>query len=192
MTMRSMLIGRACRRELWPFAITAAAHVMNLTPSVTKSIPHEAFYGTTAHKLVQQLRVFGCLAWVHIQREDQQGKYGTRAKPAIMIGYDDRHKAWKFCNPNQPVSIQWSNSATFHEDKGWDDRQQEAYKLATTVEVEEEDTAVPTAMEEEAMSEAAVEDLLPAMDNVVGAANTAALNLDPTLREAMGGEDTQL
>ncbi|KAJ1599910.1 hypothetical protein NDA14_004873 [Ustilago hordei] len=84
--MRSMLIGRACPRELWLYAITAAAHMMNLTPSATKTIPHEAFYGTTAHKLAQQLRVFGCLAWVHVQQKDQQGKYRARAKPAIMIG----------------------------------------------------------------------------------------------------------
>ncbi|SYW77416.1 uncharacterized protein UHO2_07258 [Ustilago hordei] len=189
--MRSMLIGRACPRELWPYAITAAAHVMNLTPSATKTIPHEAFYGTTAHKLAQQLRVFGCLAWVHIQQKDQQGKYGARAKPAIMIGYDDEHKAWKFCNPDQPASIQWSNSATFHEDKGWSDRQQEAVRPVVTAEVEEEGVT-PATVEEETKSEAAVEDLLPAVDSTVGAANTAILNLDPTLGEAMNGEDAQL
>ncbi|KAJ1577538.1 hypothetical protein NDA11_004257 [Ustilago hordei] len=126
--MHLMLIGQACPRELWLYAITAAAHMMNLTPSATKTIPHEAFYRTTAHKLAQQLRVFGCLAWVHVQQKDQQGKYGARAKPAIMIGYDNKHKAWKFCNLDQPTSIQWSNSATFHEDKGWSDCQQEACK----------------------------------------------------------------
>ncbi|UTT88830.1 hypothetical protein NDA17_004982 [Ustilago hordei] len=179
--MRSMLIGRACPRELWPYAITAAAHVMNLTPSATKTIPYEAFYGTTAHKLAQQLRVFGCLAWVHVQQKDQQGKHGARAKPAIMIGYDDEHKAWKFCNPDQPASIQWSNSATFHEDKGWSDRQQEAVRPVVTAEVEEESVMPVT-----------VEDLLTAEDSTVGAANTAILNLDPTLREAMDGEDAQL
>ncbi|KAJ1043890.1 hypothetical protein NDA10_005317 [Ustilago hordei] len=184
--MRSMLIGRACPRELWPYAITAAAHVMNLTPSATKTIPHEAFYGTTAHKLAQQLRVFGCLAWVHVQQKDQQGKHGARAKPAIMIGYDDEHKAWKFCNPDQPASIQWSNSATFHEDKGWSDRQQEAVRPMVTVEVEEEGVT-PAIVEEETRSETAVEDLLPAVDSTVGAANTAILNLDPTLGEAMNG-----
>ncbi|KAJ1599476.1 hypothetical protein NDA14_002818 [Ustilago hordei] len=189
--MRSMLIGRACPRELWPYAITAAAHVMNLTPSATKTIPHEAFYGTTAHKLAQQLRVFGCLAWVHVQQKDQQGKHRARAKPAIMIGYDDEHKAWKFCNPDQPASIQWSNSATFHEDKGWSDRQQEAVRPMVTVEVEEEGVT-PAIVEEETRSEAAVEDLLPAIDSTVGAANTAILNLDPTLGEAMNGEDAQL
>ncbi|KAJ1040259.1 hypothetical protein NDA10_004833 [Ustilago hordei] len=189
--MRSMLIGRACPRELWPYAITAAAHMMNLTPSATKTIPHEAFYGTTVHKLAQQLRVFGCLAWVHVQQKDQQGKHGARAKPAIMIGYDDEHKAWKFCNPDQPASIQWSNSATFHEDKGWSDRQQEAVRPVVTVEVEEEG-ATPAIVEEETRLEAAVEDLLPAVDSTVGAANTAILNLDPTLGEAMNGEDAQL
>ncbi|KAJ1042824.1 hypothetical protein NDA10_007173 [Ustilago hordei] len=189
--MRSMLIGRACPRELWPYAITAAAHVMNLTPSATKTIPHEAFYGTTAHKLAQQLQVFGCLAWVHVQQKDQQGKYGARAKPAIMIGYDDEHKAWKFCNPDQLASIQWSNSATFHEDKGWSDRQQEAVRPMVTAEVEEEGVT-PAIVEEETKSEAAVEDLLPAEDSTVGAANTAILNLDPTLGEAMDGEDAQL
>ncbi|SOV07501.1 uncharacterized protein UDID_19206 [Ustilago sp. UG-2017a] len=189
--MCSMLIGRACPRELWPYAITAAAHVMNLTPSATKTIPHEAFYGTTAHKLAQQLRVFGCLAWVHVQQKDQQGKYGARAKPAIMIGYDDEHKAWKFCNPDQPTSIQWSNSATFHEDKGWSDRQQEAVRPVVTAEAEEEGVT-PAIVEEETKSEAAVEDLLPAVDSTVGTANTAILNLDPTLGEAMNGEDAQL
>ncbi|KAJ1571692.1 hypothetical protein NDA11_000802 [Ustilago hordei] len=164
-----------------PLCTKTAAHVMNLTPSATKTIPHEAFYGTTAHKLAQQLRVFGCLAWVHVQQKDQQGKHGARAKPAIMIGYDDEHKAWKFCNPDQPASIQWSNSATFHEDKGWSDRQQEAVRPVVTAEVEEEGVTPVT-----------VEDLLTAEDSTVGTANTAILNLDPTLREAMDGEDAQL
>ncbi|SOV07637.1 uncharacterized protein UDID_19237 [Ustilago sp. UG-2017a] len=156
----------------------------------TKTIPHKAFYGTTAHKLAQQLRVFGCLAWVHVQQKDQQGKYRARAKPAIMIGYDDEHKAWKFCNPDQPASIQWSNSATFHEDKGWNDRQQEVFKPMVTTEVEEEGVT-STTVEEETRSETAVEDLLPAIDSTVGTANTAILNLDPMLGEAMNSEDAQ-
>ncbi|UTT90432.1 hypothetical protein NDA17_003904 [Ustilago hordei] len=164
---------------------------MNLTPSATKTIPHEAFYGTTAHKLAQQLRVFRCLAWVHVQQKDQQGKYGARAKPAIMIGYDNKHKAWKFCNPDQPMSIQWSNSATFHEDKGWRNHQQETFKPMVTTEVEEEGV-MPTTVAEETRSEAMVEDLLPAIDSTVGTANTAVLNLDPTLGEAMNSEDAQL
>ncbi|KAJ1018391.1 hypothetical protein NDA18_006545 [Ustilago nuda] len=189
--MCSMLIGRACPRELWPYTITAVAHVMNLTPSATKTIPHKAFYRTTTHKLAQQLRVFGCLAWVHVQQKDQQGKHGARAKPAIMIGYDDEHKAWKFCDPDQPASIQWSNSAMFHEDKGWNDRQQEAVRPVATAE-DEEEGVTPATAEEETRSEAAVEDLLPAIDITIGAANTAVLNLDPMLGEAMDGEDAHL
>ncbi|UTT93576.1 hypothetical protein NDA17_001635 [Ustilago hordei] len=108
-----------------------------------------------------------------------------------MIGYDNEHKAWKFCNLDQPASIQWSNSATFHEDKGWSDHQQEAVQPVVTTEVKEEGV-MPAIVEEETRSEAAVEDLLPAVDSTVGATNTAVLNLDPMLGEAMNGEDTQL
>ena len=55
-----------------------------------------------------------------------------------------------------------------------------------------EEGAVPNTVEEETRSEAMVEDLLPTMDSTVGAANTVVLNLDPTLGEAMNGEDAQL
>lgn len=191
--MRTMLIGRGCRRELWPFAIQAAAHVMNLTPSVTKEIPHEKFYGTTAHDLASRLRVFGCLAWIHVQHKDQQGKYGARATPAIMVGYDDEHKAWKFCNPDQPMSIRsirWTNSVTFHEDKGWNDRVEVADTLAAPPVNDILANASPIADDDDAASEAEVEELLPAID-ALGAANTAALNLDPTLKEALDSEDAQ-
>ncbi|SOV04541.1 uncharacterized protein UDID_17122 [Ustilago sp. UG-2017a] len=90
-----------------------------------------------------------------------------------------------------PASIQWSNSAMFHEDKGWSDHQQEAVRPVVTAEVKEEG-ATPAIVEEETRSEAAVEDLLPAVDSTVGAANTAVLNLDPMLGEAMNSEDAQL
>jgi hypothetical protein len=163
---RAMLIGRNCRRELWPYAITAAAHIMILTPSTTKTIPHEAFYGTTAHKLVQELRVFGCLAWVHVQRKGQQGKYGARASPAIMIGYDDEHKAWKFCNPDQPSSIRWSNSATFHEDKSWNERRHlTEFTSAPNAEAENNPEPGQSMEEDGAASEASVEEHLQ-IDNV--------------------------
>ncbi|SOV04448.1 uncharacterized protein UDID_17091 [Ustilago sp. UG-2017a] len=159
-----------------------------------KSVPGISIQNGRAERairLVQEKMRSMLIAWVHVQRKDQQGKYGARVKPAIMIGYDDKHKAWKFCNPDQPASIQWSNSATFHEDKGWNDHQQEVFKPMVTTEVEEEGVT-STTVEEETRSETAVEDLLPAIDSTVGTANTAILNLDPTLGEAMNSEDAQL
>ncbi|UTT89609.1 hypothetical protein NDA17_001210 [Ustilago hordei] len=167
-----------CTAQDWFYANTIDA---------LKTARPDCKYDEAYHALAKkQQDVFGCLAWVHVQQKDQQGKHGARAKPAIMIGYDDKHKAWKFCNPDQPASIQWSNSATFHEDKGWSDRQQEAVRPMVTMEVEEEGVT-PAIVEEETRSEAAVEDLLPAVDSTVGAANTAILNLDPMLGEAMNG-----
>ncbi|KAJ1024718.1 hypothetical protein NDA16_002758 [Ustilago loliicola] len=133
--------------------------------------------------------MFGCLAWVHVQKKDQQGKYGARAEPAIMIGYDDQHKAWKFCNPDQLSSIRWSNSATFHEDKGWGDHMQIVAESPAFS--EDVDNPAP-ADEDDATSEAEVENLLPVGEGMLGAARTAALNLDPTLKEAMDSQDAQL
>ena len=73
------------------------------------------------------------------------------------------------------MSIQWNNSATFLEDKGWSDCQQEACK---PMEVEE-GGAAPTTVEEETRSEAVVEDLLPTMDSTVGTANTVVITNRP-------------
>ncbi|SOV03678.1 uncharacterized protein UDID_19114 [Ustilago sp. UG-2017a] len=121
--MCAMLIQRSVPKELWPYAIMAAGHTLNLTPSANASrIPYEDFHRKSAHGLVKQLCVFGCLAWVHLPKKDHAGKHGARAIPGIMIGYDDEHKGWKFFTPGHTPSIWWSNSATFHKAKGWHDR----------------------------------------------------------------------
>ena len=121
--MRAMLVQRSVPKELWPYAIMAAGHTLNLTPSTEANrVPYEDFYRKSAHGLAKQLRVFGCLAWVHLPRKDHAGKHGVRAIPGIMVGYDDEHKGWKFFTPGHSPSIRWSNSATFHEAKGWHDR----------------------------------------------------------------------
>ncbi|KAJ1041419.1 hypothetical protein NDA10_001396 [Ustilago hordei] len=118
--MRAMLVQRSVPKGLWPYTIMAARHVLNLTPSANANrILYEDFHHTMAHSLAKQLHVFGCLAWVHLPRKDHAGKHGVRAIPGIMISYNDEHKGWKFFTPDHMPSIQWSNSATFHEHKGW-------------------------------------------------------------------------
>ncbi|KAJ1044307.1 hypothetical protein NDA11_004041 [Ustilago hordei] len=120
--MCAMLVQRSVPKELWPYAIMAAGHTLNLTPSANVNrIPYEDFYCKSAHGLAKQLCVFGCLAWVHLPKKDHEGKHGTRAFPGIMVGYDNEHKGWRFYTPGHAPSIQWSNSAMFHEAKGWHD-----------------------------------------------------------------------
>ncbi|KAJ1570498.1 hypothetical protein NDA11_000240 [Ustilago hordei] len=177
--MRAMLVQRSVPKELWPYAIMAAGHTLNLTPSTEANrVPYEDFYRKSAHGLAKQLRVFGCLAWVHLPRERSRRK----AQP------------------------------TFHEAKGWHDRpsvqsplqfgfesleaegtRPEADSDKPELEVEvldmedplpEPHTAPPTDPTDDNRSELDVEEM-------IGEAHTAALNLTPTLKEALAGDDAQ-
>ncbi|SNX85305.1 related to retrotransposon protein [Melanopsichium pennsylvanicum] len=239
---RAMMFQRAVPKELWPYAVLAAAHTINLTPSITGKIPYEEFYKRTAHGLAQQLRVFGCLAWVHLPKKDHVGKYGVRAIPGIMAGYDEERKGWRFYTPDHSPSIRWSNSATFHEQKGWHQRRQvESPKITgvehLTIEDDEhtyDDTEEPPELEFETTSEPDIDvpvintqsaeneenteheeeeveyllgELYTANGNterllrkvfvakgaekLLGSAQSATLNLTPTLKEAFNGDDAQ-
>lgn len=101
-----MLVQRSVPKGLWPYAIMAARHTLNSTPSANANrIPYEDFYHKSAHGLAKQLHVFVCLAWVHLPKKDHAGKHGARAIPGIMVGYDDEHKGWKFYTPGHTPSI---------------------------------------------------------------------------------------
>ncbi|SOV08138.1 uncharacterized protein UDID_17299 [Ustilago sp. UG-2017a] len=144
--MHAMLVQRSVPKGLWPYAIMAAGHVLNLTPSANANrIPYEDFHHMTAHGLVKQLCVFSCLAWVHLPKKDHPGKHGMRAIPGIMVGYDDEHKGWKFFTPDHTPSIRWSNSATFHEHKGWYNRPKVQSPLQIRFESLEAESAKPEA-----------------------------------------------
>ncbi|SOV03491.1 uncharacterized protein UDID_18685 [Ustilago sp. UG-2017a] len=211
--MRAMLVQRSVPKELWPYAIMAAGHTLNLTPSTEPNrIPYEDFHRKSAHGLAKQLRVFGCLAWVHLPRKDHTGKHGVRAIPGIMVGYDDEHKGWKFFTPGHTPSIRWSNSATFHEAKGWHDRPSVQSPLQFGFESLEAESTRPETDSDKPELEVEVLDMedplpkihtvLPAdptddnrselnVEEIIGEAHTATLNLTPTLKEALASDDAQ-
>ncbi|SPC67368.1 related to retrotransposon protein [Ustilago sp. UG-2017b] len=211
--MRAMLVQRSVPKELWPYAIMAAGHTLNLTPSANASrIPYEDFHCKSAHGLVKQLCVFGCLAWVHLPKKDHAGKHGARAIPGIMIGYDDEHKGWKFFTPGHTLCIRWSNSATFHEAKGWHDRPSVWSPLQFGFESLEAEGTRPKTDSNEPELEVEVldvEDPLPKIytlppadptndnrseldvEEMIGEAHMAVLNLMPTLKEALASDDVQ-
>ncbi|SOV01775.1 uncharacterized protein UDID_18210 [Ustilago sp. UG-2017a] len=177
--MRAMLVQRSVPKVLWPYAIMAAGHTLNLTPSANVSrIPYKDFHRKSAHGLVKQLRVFGCLAWVHLPKKDHAGKHGARAIPGIMIGYDDEHKGWKFFTPGHTPSIRWSNSAI----------QRRAQTEVEVLDVEDPlpkiYTLPPTNPTDDNRSELDIKEM-------IGEAHTAVLNLTPTLKEALASDDAQ-
>ncbi|SOV06448.1 uncharacterized protein UDID_17467 [Ustilago sp. UG-2017a] len=146
------------------------------------------------------------------ERFGHPGRNKTKQIPGIMVGYDDEHKGWKFFTPGHTPSIWWSNSATFHEAKGWHDRPSVRNQLQLGFESLEAEGTRPEADSNEPELEVEVldmEDPLPKIhtappadptddnrseldvEEMIGEAHSATLNLTPTLKEALASDDAQ-
>ena len=84
--------------SFWGEALSALVHVLNRCPTSARpdTTPHAAFYGRKPD--VSHLRVWGCLAYVHVQK-DKRGALGSHMEKCIFIGYPVGYKGWKFYNP---------------------------------------------------------------------------------------------
>jgi hypothetical protein len=85
-------------KKFWAECLAALVHVLNRCPT-------SAVEGKTPYKVwhrkkpdVSHLRVWGCVAYVLIQRDKRQ-KLGSHMEKCIFIGYPDGYKGWKFYNP---------------------------------------------------------------------------------------------
>jgi len=85
-------------KKFWAECLAALVHVINRCPT-------SAVEGKTSYEVwhrskpsVSHLRVWGCVAYVHIQR-DKHGKLGSHMEKCIFIGYPEGYKGWKFYNP---------------------------------------------------------------------------------------------
>jgi hypothetical protein len=85
-------------RKYWAECLAALIHVLNRCPTsaVEGKTSHEVWYKEKPG--VGHLRVWGCLAYVHIQK-DKRAKLGSHMEKCIFIGYPDGYKGWKFYNP---------------------------------------------------------------------------------------------
>jgi len=83
---------------------------IRLPSSVTAPLtPFELFYGQKPS--LSQTRPFGCLACIHLQK-DQHPPLTSHAAQCILIGYPKDYKAWKFWDPQTCREI-ISDSAVF-------------------------------------------------------------------------------
>ncbi|KAJ1572422.1 hypothetical protein NDA11_003902 [Ustilago hordei] len=129
-----------------------------------------------------------------------------------MIGYNDEHKGWKFFTPDHTPSIRWSNSAKFHEHKGWHDQPKVQSPLQIRFESLKAESAKPEANDlepepeieefdmQDSLLHAPIGQLIDdtednqleiAVEDMIGGANTTTLNLTPTMKEALTSEDAQ-
>ena len=69
-------------------ALIKTAYVINKSPSVPldSHIPQRVWTGKEVS--YRHLRVFGCLAYVHIAK-DHSGKLDSKTLPCIFVVYDD-------------------------------------------------------------------------------------------------------
>ena len=72
--------------------------------------PHKLFYSRKGSVVL--LRPFGCLAYVHLQK-DQHWALNPHATQCILIGYPNDYKGWRFWDPRTCCEVV-SDSAVFH------------------------------------------------------------------------------
>lgn len=98
----------------WKLAVETAVHIYNHQPfrRAHWRTPIELWNGTVPD--VSYFRVFGCLAYVHVQKERRQDKLMARAKPMVFVGYEPGSKGYQFWDKDSH-SIVLSRDAVFNE-----------------------------------------------------------------------------
>ena len=111
---RSMLAGPGLPKRLWAEAMATACYLRNLTPSVNKhKSPYEIWTGQRPN--VAHLKVFGCVAYVHIDKR-KRDKLDLNAKRGIFVGYQRTTKQYRILDPKTGRIIE-SSHVTFKEDQ---------------------------------------------------------------------------
>ena len=85
-------------KKFWVECLAALVHVLNACPT-SALLGKTPFEGWNRRKPnVSHFRVWGCLAYVHIQK-DKREKLGSHMEKCVFIGYPEGYKGWKFYNP---------------------------------------------------------------------------------------------
>ena len=84
--------------SFWSHAVLSMMHTRNYSPTraLKDEVPFIKFFGQKPD--VSYLRVFGCTAYVHVQKDQRTG-IGSHTQKCVFIGYPPDYKAWIFYNP---------------------------------------------------------------------------------------------
>jgi len=108
-----MLFDAQLGEEWWGEAMLTACFLRNVSPVANKSqTPYEGFTGRVPD--LQNLRVFGCRAYVRQEKKFREYTFSPKAVPGIFLGYALNTKAWKFLVDGR---IETSRDAQFCETK---------------------------------------------------------------------------
>ena len=119
--VRSMLHRARLPATFWAEAAMNAVHIRNRCPTraVKGQTPYEVWTGRKPS--IDSFRVFGCLAYVHIDDAAKRtGKLEGRGFPCVFLGYSTEAKAWRLYNPASRTTkkrLVISRDVTFMEDR---------------------------------------------------------------------------
>ena len=101
----SMRLSAGLSDGFWSYATLAAVHVYNRTPiiQVDYLTPYELWHPGQKPD-VSHIRIFGCLAYVHILKE-KRSNLQAKAKPLIFVGYEPGSKGYKFWDTNSGIPL---------------------------------------------------------------------------------------
>lgn len=94
-SVRCMLAEASLPQQFWAEALATAVYLKNRSPTTSiesETTPYESLYGKKP--TVQHLRVFGCIAFCHIPKEDRK-KLDYKAKRCIFLGYSEDVKGYR-------------------------------------------------------------------------------------------------
>lgn len=100
----SMLSEANLPMQFWAEALAAVIHVWNRCPTAALKgkTPHEMWYKEKPD--VSHLRVWGCLSYVHIQKDKRVG-LSPHMEKGVFIGYPAGYKGWKFYIPSTKRTV---------------------------------------------------------------------------------------
>ena len=115
--------------SFWAKAVHTAIYIMNRTSiaAIHDITPEQQFTGTKLD--VSHLKVFGCIAYVHV-RDKLRTKLDPKAKKCIFVGYSLEQKGYRCYNPyTREICV--SRDVVFDELKSW-------YGTSKCIDVEDE------------------------------------------------------
>jgi transposase InsO family protein len=100
----AMLQESGLAMAFWGEALAALVHIWNRCPTAARDsvTPYELWNGRKLD--VSHLRIWGCTAYVHVQR-DKRPALRPHYEKCVFIGYPEGYKGWKFYNPTTKRTV---------------------------------------------------------------------------------------
>lgn len=97
--VRSMIDEANSDSRLWAEAVNTAVYLINRSPTkkLNNVTPEERWSGRKID--LSHLRIFGCVAHVHIHDQDRR-KLSPKSKKGILVGYSETSKGYRIFNPS--------------------------------------------------------------------------------------------